>query len=147
MIDCINQSWLLNFVWTDPGWFFYQLEDWIVFYPRLHGLQLLVTKAFHFVFSCSLWRTDTIVFAKLNTCKPPVSIKSPSNVFEINKPSGGLNRGFTVLLFHPEKRTNKELNPLVASMGGLEPRPHWWEGSAFTTVPPSMFPDMKLFQP
>jgi len=45
-------------------------------------------------------------------------------VFELNKPSEGLNRGFTVLLFHPEKRTNKELNPLVALTGGLEPRPH-----------------------
>ena len=47
--------------------------------------------------SSSLWRTDTIVVFKLN--KPPVSIKPPppSNGLEINKPPGGLNRGFTVI--------------------------------------------------
>ena len=52
--------------------------------------------------SSSLWRTNTIVFAKLN--KPLVSIKPPPppppaphlNAFEINKLLGGLNRGFTV---------------------------------------------------
>ena len=47
----------------------------------------------------SLWRSDTIVFAKLN--KPPIYIKpSPSNVFKISTPTlgggGGLNRGLTV---------------------------------------------------
>ena len=34
--------------------------------------------------SSSLWTTDTNVFAKSN--EPPVSIKLPSKVFEINKP-------------------------------------------------------------
>ena len=46
----------------------------------------------------SLWRTDTIVFSKLNhftlSNKPPISIKPP--------PPGGLNGGFTVLGFDLE---------------------------------------------
>ena len=47
----------------------------------------------------SLWRSDTIVFAKLN--KPPLSNKphlyyAPSNLSEIKKPPGGLNRGYMV---------------------------------------------------
>ena len=44
--------------------------------------------SFSTLYSSFLWRTDTIVFAKLN--KPPL------NVFEINKPGGRLNRGFMV---------------------------------------------------
>ena len=45
--------------------------------------------------SSSLWKTDTIVFSKLN--KPPVPINPHSNGLEINEPRGdGLNRGFTV---------------------------------------------------
>ena len=31
MIDCINQSRLQNFEWTDPGWFIHQLEAQICF--------------------------------------------------------------------------------------------------------------------
>ena len=37
-------------MWTDPGWFIYQLEVRICFDPRLHDLQLLVLERFHFVF-------------------------------------------------------------------------------------------------
>ena len=33
MIDCINQSRLWNFVWTDSGWFIYQLEVQMGFNP------------------------------------------------------------------------------------------------------------------
>ena len=32
MIDCINESQLKNFLWTDPGWFIYQLEVRIWFW-------------------------------------------------------------------------------------------------------------------
>ena len=50
--------------------------------------------------SSSLWRTNTIVFAKLN--KPLVSINPPPPhplyAFEINKLPEGINRGFTVRL-------------------------------------------------
>ena len=51
--------------------------------------------------SSSLWRTNTIVFAKLNkslvSIKPnPPTPSTPLNAFEINKLLGGLNRGFTV---------------------------------------------------
>ena len=38
--------------------------------------------SFSTLYSSSLWRTDTIVFAKLN--KRPLSIKPSSNAFEIN---------------------------------------------------------------
>ena len=41
--------------------------------------------SFSTLYSSSLWRTDSIVFSRLN--KPPVSFKTPlSNGFEINKP-------------------------------------------------------------
>ena len=33
-----------------------------------------------------------------------------------------------------EKRTSK-LNPHMTPSLGIEPRPHWWEVSALTTVP------------
>ena len=49
---------------------------------------VLVLKLFQFYYS-SLWRTDTIVFAKLD--KPPRSLLSlPSDAFEINKLPGVL---------------------------------------------------------
>ena len=32
-------------------------------------------------------------------------------------------------------RTNKKLNPHMASTPGYEPAPHWWEASALTTAP------------
>ena len=35
-----------------------------------------------------------------------------------------------------KERTNNKLYPHMASMSGFEPRPHWWEASAPTTVPP-----------
>ena len=34
------------------------------------------------------------------------------------------------------ERTNNKLNPHMASDPGIEPGPHWWEGSALTTTPP-----------
>ena len=34
-----------------------------------------------------------------------------------------------------EKRTNNKLNPHMTSSLGIEPRPHWWKASAFTTAP------------
>ena len=69
---------------------------------------------FSTLYSSSLWRTDTIVFAKLNTLHPfkyppPRSLLSPplSNVFEINEPFGGLNRGFTVCPICPAPVTGR----------------------------------------
>ena len=54
-----------------------------VFYPRLHDLQLLLR--FFTLYSHSLWRSDTIVFAKWN--KTPLTNKTPppplSKMFEI----------------------------------------------------------------
>ena len=51
----------------------------------------------------SLWRTNNIILAELNksaiSSKPP-----PSNVFEINKPPGGLNRGFMTFLIIASKK-------------------------------------------
>ena len=58
-----------------------------VFDPWLHDL-LLLDLSFSSMHSTSLWRTGTIVFAKLNT--PPSQICSPpSNVFEKISPPGG----------------------------------------------------------
>ena len=54
-----------------------------VFVPWLHDLQLL-SLSFSSLHPSFLWRTDTIVFAKLT--KPSLSSKPSSNVFEINKP-------------------------------------------------------------
>ena len=34
------------------------------------------------------------------------------------------------------ERTSNKLNPHMASDLGIEPGPHWWEGSALTTTPP-----------
>ena len=47
----------------------------------------LLYLSFSSFYSSSLWRTDTIVFAKLN--KLPLSRKHPPNVFEMNNPGGG----------------------------------------------------------
>ena len=62
------------------------MEVWICFFFILgcmtsNYLRYLRFSALH---SSSLWTTDTNVFAKLN--EPPISIKPPSKVFEINKP-------------------------------------------------------------
>ena len=57
--------------------------------------------SFSTLYSSSLWRTDTLIISKLNkpslSNKPPSLLSLPSNMPEINKPTGGLNRGFTVL--------------------------------------------------
>ena len=52
----------------------------------------------------SLWRTNNIILAELN--KSAISSKHPppSNVFEINKPPGGLNRGFKAFLIIASKK-------------------------------------------
>ena len=86
--------------WTDPGWFIHQLEVQIYFWS-------LATwpPSFSTLYSSSLWRTDTIVFAELN--KHPLSNKPPSLVstppppqtslcLKYISPPRGLNRGSTV---------------------------------------------------
>ena len=78
--------------------------------------------SFSTLYSSSLWRNDTIVWAKFNmhpsqisppvlqrTIKPP--LPSPPNVFEINKSPGGLNRGF--------KEYERRLEFLCRALGGL----------------------------
>ena len=47
---------------------------------------------FTIVYSSALWRTDTIVFAKLNkpTAAAAAAAPTPSNRIEINKAPGGL---------------------------------------------------------
>ena len=50
--------------------------------------------SFSTFYSSSLWRTDTIVFSKLN--KPPTSIKSPLKWVRNEYAPRGLNGGFTV---------------------------------------------------
>ena len=49
--------------------------------------------SFSSLYSCSLWRTYTIVFVKLSPSallSPPPPPPTPLNVFEINKPPRGL---------------------------------------------------------
>ena len=72
-------------------------SDFIVIFGGM--IYNLVFELFQIVlYRSSLWRTDTIIFSKLN--KPPFPIKPPPplNGFEINKPppGRGVNRGFTV---------------------------------------------------
>ena len=38
-------------------------------------------------------------------------------------------------------RTNNKLNPHKTPRPGIEPGPHWWEASAFTTAP-SLLPHL-----
>ena len=65
---------------------------------RLHVCYGCMTSNFLYLgfssfYYSSLRKTDTIVFAKLKKPPPPPPaslLSSPSNVFEINKPPGGL---------------------------------------------------------
>ena len=68
-----------------------------VFDLRLHVTLNFMYLSYSTLLSNSLLRTDTIIFAKLNK-PPPISTKPISNVLEINKHPGVLNRGFTVQL-------------------------------------------------
>ena len=68
-------------MWTDPGWFIYQVEVPPTF----------LYLSFSTLYSTSLGRTDTIIFSQL------ISPSPLSNGLETNKPPRGLNRGFTVL--------------------------------------------------
>ena len=60
---------------TDPGWLIHQLEVRICFWSSAAWPPTFLYLSFSTLNSSSLWRTDTIVFAKL--VKPPVSIKPP----------------------------------------------------------------------
>lgn len=70
-----------------------------VFDLRLHVTLNFMYLSYSTLLPNSLLRTDTIIFAKLNKPPPPpISTKPISNVLEINKHPGVLNRGFTVQL-------------------------------------------------
>ena len=69
-----------------------------VFDLRLHVTLNFLYLSYSTLLSNSLLRTDTIIFAKLNKPPPLLSTKPISNVLEINKHPGVLNRGFTVQL-------------------------------------------------
>ena len=60
-------------MWTDPGWFIHQLEGRICFWSSGRTICNFLFLSFSTMYSSSLWRTDTIVFAKLN--KPPPAFK------------------------------------------------------------------------
>ena len=81
-------------MWTDPGWFIYQLDIQIWFWSSAAWPPTFLFSSFATLYSSSLWRTDTIVFSKLN--KSPSQICPPSNGLEINKLPREVNRGFTV---------------------------------------------------
>ena len=69
MIDCIDQSQLLNSMWTAPGWFIHQLEVQIYFWSLAEW-----PPSFSTLHSSSLWRTDSIIFAELN--KHPIFLNA-----------------------------------------------------------------------
>ena len=83
MIDCISQSQLLNL----------RVDRSRMVHSPTGSSDLFMILGFSTLYSSPLWRTDTIVFAKLH--KLPL----PSSVFEINKPPWGLSRGFQTKLF------------------------------------------------
>ena len=92
-------------MWTDPGWFIYQLEVWIWFWSLVAWPPAFLYLSFSTLYSSYLWRADTIIFSKLNKPRAP-----PSSGLEINKlpglgrggggGGGGGNRGFMVLGFY-----------------------------------------------
>ena len=77
-------------MWTDPGWFIYQLEVRIWFLSSASWPKNFLYLSFSTSYSSSLWRTDTIVFCELDKAPPPL------NGLKISKPPGGLNGGFTL---------------------------------------------------
>ena len=91
-------------MWTDLEWFIFQLEVRICFWSSAAWPATSCTWAFPLCILGYLWRTDTIVFSKLNKPPPlkcpPSLLSPPSNGFEINKPPPHppeeLNRGFAV---------------------------------------------------
>ena len=88
-------------MWTDPWWFIYQLGVQIWFWSSAAWPLTFLYLSFSPLFPSSFCRTDTIAFSKLNKPPPPAPppslLNPPSNGLEVNKPTGDLNRGFTVL--------------------------------------------------
>ena len=101
----INQ----NLMWTDHLFTNWKLlEVRICFWSSAAWPPTSCICDFPLCILSSLWRTDTIIFVKLNEppsqISPPSLLSSPPNVFEINKPprEGGLiNRGFTIYILSP----------------------------------------------
>ena len=119
-------------MWTNPGWFIYQVEVRIWFWSSASWPSTFLVLSFSTLYSSSLWRTNAIVFSKLNT--PPAPLTPNSNELEINKPPGwGGNRGFTVLPFsgafasveNPDCLSGRDLNPSYHS--GTQPIGHYGE--------------------
>ena len=107
-----------NSVLNDPGWFIHHLEGRICFLA--HGCITFnfLYLSFSTLYSSALWRTDTIIFAKLN--KSPLSNNPPPpspSGFEINK--WGLNRKFTVLsLIQDTYKQDKSCYRLLLKLTG-----------------------------
>ena len=111
---------LLRIIWInyDLGWFIHQLEVRICFGSSSAWPPTSCTWAFPLCII--ILYGELIPSSFLNSTSPPnsnkplVSIKPPPpwNVFEINKPLGGLNRGFTVSyssFFMPPYISNEKL--------------------------------------
>ena len=97
MTDCINLSRLLNFPWTDLGWFIYQLEVRIWFWSSAAWPPTLYYLSLSTMYSRSLWRTNTIVFSVLNK---PLSPLPP--------PQGGLIEDLWYLAILPPQHIYTE---------------------------------------
>ena len=88
---------------------------------------LLVLGFFHLAFLFFLWGTNTSVFARLNTCKAPISYSSSSHGFIMNQFNDLLPVGLLAQLV--ERCTS------IAEVKGLNPvKPEYFSGFLFATA-------------
>ena len=117
-------------MWTNPGWFIYQLEVRIWFWSSGVWPPAFLYLSLSTLYSRSLWRTDTIVCSKLN--KPPSRIRTPS----LFKPPPPFEwtwniRGFTVV-------------PFSCAFSSVE-NPDCWSGGDLKTGLPLWYPTNRPF--
>ena len=80
-------------MWTDPGWFIDQLEVRICFWSSATWPSTSCT--WTFPLHILVLYGDLIPLSFLNQISPPVSLKPPSNGFEINNPPPGKLNNFS----------------------------------------------------
>ena len=118
MINCINQSLCVHVLWTDLGWFIYmyQLEVQISFCSSAAWPPNFFYLSFSTLYLYLLMENwyHHLLLIKQAPPWPQISSPSllspppPSNGIEINKPPGGLNRGFRVSRNHRNRHYNRQ---------------------------------------
>ena len=84
-------------MWTGPGLFIHKLEIRTWFWASAAWPPTSCSWTSPLCILSFLWRTDAIVFSKLN--KPPTLLSPTSKGLEINKPPRGLFIGFTYRIY------------------------------------------------